>query len=60
MLSNKHAYNVSFQNSPSFLYIRHTTDEEYTDIQLEANHVPTFNEHARCTGKCHAKKFIWN
>ena len=30
------------------------TDQIYTDRELAGNHVPTFNAHARCSGKCNA------
>ncbi len=36
-------------------YQNKITDQGYTDIQLEAKHVPNFNAHARWSGKCHAK-----
>ena len=30
------------------------TDQIYTDRELAGNHVPTFNTHALCSGKCNA------
>ena len=30
------------------------TDKIYTDRELAGNHVPTFNAHALCSGKCNA------